>query len=70
MKAKKNEVLSEERVCKKCGDPLRSTSKYKYCDNCRGEKAKARKEVGGAVLGLCVMALSSVPVVKHFVKKN
>ena len=40
MKAKKNEVISEERVCKKCGDPLRSTSKYKYCDNCRREKAK------------------------------
>lgn len=70
MKAKKNEVISEERVCKKCGDPLRSTSKYKYCDNCRREKAKARKEMGGAALGLCVMALSCVPVVKNFIKKD
>ena len=70
MKAKKNEVLSEERVCKKCGDPLRSTSKYKYCDNRRREKAKTRREIGGTVLSLGIAVLGSVPVVKHFVKKK
>ena len=70
MKAKKNEVISEERVCKKCGDPLISTSKYKYCDNCRRERAKTRKEVGGTVLSLGVMVLGSVPVIKNFIKKN
>ncbi len=70
MKAKKNEVVTEEKVCKKCGDPLRSTSKYKYCDNCRREKAKTRKEIGGTLLSLGVMALGSVPFIKHFVKKN
>lgn len=67
---KKNKVISEEKVCKKCGDPLRSTSKYKYCDNCRREKAKAHKEIGGTLLGIGVMALSCVPVVKNFVKKD
>lgn len=70
MKAKKNEVLSEERVCKKCGDPLISTSKYKYCDNCRREKAKTCREIGGTVLSLGVAVLGSIPVVKHFVKKK
>jgi len=66
----KNNTAPEERVCKKCGDPLRSTSKYKYCDNCRREKAKMKKEIGGAVLGICAIALSGVPVIKHFVKKS
>lgn len=41
MKAKNNDFTSEERVCKKCGDPLTSTNKYKYCENCRREKAKS-----------------------------
>ena len=36
MKAK-NDVVMGEKKCKKCGDPIRSTSKYKYCDNCRRE---------------------------------
>lgn len=67
---RKNEIIGDEKICKKCGEPIRSTSKYKYCDNCRREKAKARKEVGGAVVGLAVMALSCVPVIKHFVKKD
>lgn len=67
---KKNNTLPEERVCKKCGDPLRSTSKYKYCDNCRRENARMKKEIGGTVLGICAMLLSSVPVIKHFVKKS
>ena len=70
MKTKQNNVVSEERVCKKCGDPIRSTSKYKYCDNCRRERAKTRREVGGAVFSLGVMALGSVPIIKNFIKKN
>lgn len=69
MKVKKNPV-SEERVCKKCGDPLRSTSKYKYCDNCRREKAKRRKEIGGTALSLAIMIAGSVPVIKNVIKKN
>lgn len=70
MKAKKDDFANEERVCKKCGDPLRSTSKYKYCDNCRREKAKARKEMGGAAISLCALALSCVPIVRNFIKKD
>ena len=66
----KNDIISEEKKCKKCGDPIRSTSKYKYCDNCRRERAKAQREAGGAVLGLAAMALSCIPVIKHFVKKD
>lgn len=67
-KINKSEAV-EERVCKKCGDPLRSNSKYRYCDNCRREKAKTRKEILGAAGGLCMLGLSLVPGVKHFVKK-
>lgn len=70
MKTKKNDSVSEERVCKKCGDPLRSTSKYNYCDNCRREKAKTLREIGGTVFGLGIAVLGSVPVVKHFVNKK
>ena len=45
-----NKDIVVERVCKKCGDPLRSTNKHNYCDNCRREKAKARRDYG-ALLG-------------------
>ena len=65
-----NTPVFEEKVCKKCGEPLRSTSKYKYCDNCRREKAKIRKEVGGAFFSLCIVALGSIPVIKSFIKKD
>ena len=31
-----NKDIVVERVCKKCGDPLRSTNKHNYCDwNCQ-----------------------------------
>ncbi len=70
MKNKKNTKYStEEKVCKKCGEPLRSKSKYDLCDNCRRERAKARKEIGGALLSLAGIAFSFVPVVKKFKKK-
>lgn len=70
MKAKKIENDAGEKICKKCGTPLTSKSKYKYCDNCRRERAKTRKEVGGTVVGAFMLALSCVPVVKNFVKKD
>lgn len=70
MNAKKNETIVCEKVCKKCGSPLTSKSKYKYCDNCRREKAKTRKEVGGMVAGAFMLALSCIPVVKNLVKKD
>lgn len=70
MKKAKNEVdNAEQRVCKKCGEPLTSQNKHKYCDNCRRERAKARREALGAAGGLCLMAISLVPGVKHFAKK-
>lgn len=69
MKAK-NKPVTEEKVCKKCGEPLVSTSKYKYCDNCRRARAKTRREVGGTLLTLGITVLGSVPVIKHFVNKK
>lgn len=69
MKAK-NKPVMEEKVCKKCGEPLTSTSKYKYCDNCRRARAKTQREVGGSLLTLGLTALGSIPVIKHFVKKK
>lgn len=65
-----NEETVREKVCKKCGEPLRSTNKYNYCDNCRRERAKARRETMEICLGVGAMALSLVPGVKHFVKKK
>ena len=66
---KNNPEVVAERTCKKCGDPLRSTSKYNYCDNCRRERAKVRKELGGTFLALSGMVISCIPVVKYFKKK-
>lgn len=70
MKAQKNDHPTAEKFCKKCGAPLTSTSKYKYCDNCRREKAKTRRQIGETVLALGVTVCSCIPVVKHFVKKK
>ena len=71
MKLKKDKVeIKDEKVCKKCGEPLRSTSKYKYCDNCRRERAKTTKEAVGTMGGLLMLGLSLVPGVKHFVDKK
>jgi len=73
MKEKKKvndcEVITEK-VCKKCGSPLISSTKYKYCDNCRRERTKARKEVMGALGGVAILGLSLVPGVKHFIRKK
>lgn len=69
MKANADGIILEK-VCKKCGTPLTSKSKYKYCDNCRRERAKTRKEIAGTVGALCIAALTVVPGVKHFVNKK
>lgn len=70
MKEKNNGFILEERVCKKCGDPLTSTNKHKYCDNCRREKAKKCREICGTFLSLGIAVLGCVPVFKHFVDKD
>ncbi|MEG0547115.1 MAG: hypothetical protein RR313_09445 [Anaerovoracaceae bacterium] len=64
------DIQNVEKVCKKCGTPLTSKSKYKCCDNCRRERAKTRKEIAGTVSALCIAALTIVPGVKHFVNKK
>lgn len=63
------EEKSDTKVCKKCGDPLRSKSKHKYCENCRREKAKTRREIAGTVGALGLAVISLVPGIKHFTKK-
>lgn len=63
-----NEEAVGKRVCKKCGAPLGSTNRYKYCDNCRRERAKARRETVEICLGVGAIVLS-IPGVKHFVNK-
>lgn len=62
-----NEEAVGERVCKKCGVPLRSTNRYNYCDNCRRERTKARRETMELCLGVDAMVLSILLGVKHFV---
>lgn len=66
MKVSSKKIISEEKVCKKCGDPLTSNSKYKYCDNCRREKAKTKKTVLTTFAALGIAVISVVPGVKHF----
>lgn len=63
------EEKSAIKVCKKCGNPIRSKSKYNYCENCRREQAKFRREVLGAVGALGLAAVSVIPGIKHFTKK-
>lgn len=70
LKKMNSEEAVGERVCKKCGAPLRSINRYNYCDNCRRERAKARRETMKICLGVGVMFLSIVPGVKHFVNKK
>ena len=72
-KNKAQNVVVEEKptgkVCKKCGDPLRSKSKHKYCENCRRQRAKTTREVLGTVGALGIAVISIIPGVKHFTKK-
>lgn len=65
-----NKEAVGKRVCKKCREPLRSTNSYNYCDNCRRERAKARRKTMELCLGVSAVVLSIVPGVKHFVNKK
>jgi len=60
----KSEVESTERFCKKCGEPLRSTNKYKFCENCR------RTNTNTLGKGLITLGLVLIPCVKHFTGKK
>lgn len=70
---KEQDVIVEDKsvakVCKKCGDPLRSKSKHKYCENCRRQRAKTRREILGTVGAFGLTVASLVPGIKHFTKK-
>lgn len=65
-----NKSTIEERVCKKCGSPLRSTNRYNCCDNCRRERAKKIRSLMEICLSVGVISLSIVPKVTSFVKKK
>lgn len=67
LKKTDNKEIIEERVCKKCGNPLRSANKHNYCDNCRWERAKTRREAMELCFGVGVIVLSVVSSVKYFV---
>lgn len=64
-----NKEVVGERVCKKCGEPLRSTNKNNYCDYCRRERAKTRRKAMDICLGIGAIGLSILPCIKHFRKK-
>lgn len=41
---------TEQKTCKKCGTPLPNAWKYKYCENCRRDRAeKRRNKIAGTV---------------------
>ena len=47
----------------------RSKSKHKYCENCRRQRAKTRREILGTVGAFGLTVASLVPGIKHFTKK-
>ena len=47
---------AEQRACKKCGTPLPSTWRYKYCENCRRDRAEKRRNTIVGAVGLTVSA--------------
>ena len=53
-----------QKGCKKCGTPLPSTWKYKYCENCRRDRAeKRRNTIAGAVgvtASVCIAAKDKI----------
>lgn len=55
-KTEKN-VKDTEKICKDCKEPLRSNSKYDYCESCRRKRAKKRRDILGIFGGLCLMGL-------------
>lgn len=69
MSEKNNTTNALEKTCKKCGEPLRSKNRYKYCDNCRRERAKVRRDLGETIFAFGGIVLSSIPVIKFLNKK-
>jgi|GEM_PF-1097344 len=45
---------TENMTCKKCGTPLPSTWRYKYCENCRRERTEKRRNIGAAIGGVAL----------------
>lgn len=41
-----------QRGCKKCGTPLPSTWRYKYCEDCRRDRAEKRRNTIAGVVGV------------------
>lgn len=70
MKIKSNKNVEEvnEKFCKKCGDPIRSTSKYKLCENCRRNRAQVARNTLGTVGGV-VLTVGSLLIGKNIKKK-
>lgn len=50
--AKNKNKKTDQKICKKCGTPLPSTWKYKYCENCRRDRAETRRNVIAGVAGV------------------
>lgn len=50
----KSRSKTEQANCKKCGTPLPSTWKYKYCENCRRELIEKRRNKGLAISGIAL----------------
>ena len=47
-----------EKNCKDCKEPLRSNSKYDYCESCRRKRAKKRQDILGIIgVGFGIMGL-------------
>lgn len=44
-----------QKQCKKCKRSLPDGYKYKYCENCRNERAKQVRNIGKTALGVAVM---------------
>lgn len=63
------EIL-EDKKCKKCGEPIPSTSKYKKCDSCRRKSAEFKTHMLEGAIGLGVLALTIVPGVNKILKKK
>ena len=49
-----SKVREERKACKKCGASLPSTWRYKYCENCRRERADKRRNAGAAIGGIAL----------------
>lgn len=59
-----------ERVCKKCGDPLRSTNRYNYCDNCHRERVEMIRNIIEVIGGISGSTIIGLCVGKHFKNKK